>query len=217
MEPKSHCIHGGREIRSMSQLLEEQFATNVYYDRTFDRDAAKILPGEYYFTGKDMLIVTVLGSCVAACIRDRVSGVGGMNHFMLPDGGDIDSPVSASMRYGAYAMEVLINDLLKAGAKRENLEAKVFGGGNVLRGFIAINIGERNAQFVRSYLRAENIRIVAEDLNDIHPRKVYFFPRTGKVLVKKLMQMNNNTVVNREQDYASRLQTSSVGGDAELF
>ncbi len=202
----------------MSKLLEEQFATNVYYDRTFDRDAAKILPGEYYFTGKDMLIVTVLGSCVAACIRDRVSGVGGMNHFMLPDsGGDADSPVSASMRYGAYAMEVLINDLLKAGAKRENLEAKVFGGGNVLRGFIAINVGERNAQFVRAYLRAENIRIVAEDLNDIHPRKVYFFPRTGKVLVKKLMQMNNNTVVNREQDYASRLSTSSVGGDAELF
>lgn len=202
----------------MSKLLEEQFATNVYYDRTFDRDAAKILPGEYYFTAKDMLIVTVLGSCVAACIRDRVSGVGGMNHFMLPDsGGDADSPVSASMRYGTYAMEVLINELLKAGARRENLEAKVFGGGNVLRGFIAINVGERNAQFVRSYLRAEGIRIIAEDLNDIHPRKVYFFPRTGRVLVKKLMQMNNNTVVNREQDYATRLQTSSVGGDVELF
>jgi chemotaxis protein CheD len=202
----------------MSQVLQEQFATNVYYDRTFDRDAAKILPGEYYFTGKDMLIVTVLGSCVAACIRDRVSGVGGMNHFMLPDGGgDADSPVSASMRYGTYAMEILINDLLKAGARRENLEAKVFGGGNVLRGFIAINVGERNAQFVRDYLRAENIRITAEDLNDIHPRKVYFFPRTGKVLVKKLKQMNNNTLVNREQDYASRLQTSKVSGDVELF
>ena len=202
----------------MSKVLEEQFATNIYYDRTFDRDAAKILPGEYYFTGKDMLIVTVLGSCVAACIRDRVSGVGGMNHFMLPDGGgDVDSPASASMRYGAYAMEVLINDLQKAGAKRENLEAKVFGGGNVLRGFIAINVGERNAQFVRDYLRAENIRIMAEDLNDIHPRKVYFFPRTGKVLVKKLMQLNNNTLVNREQDYATRLQTSTVSGAVELF
>jgi chemotaxis protein CheD len=202
----------------MSQLLQEQFATNIYYDRTFDRDAAKILPGEYYYTHKDMLIVTVLGSCVAACIRDRVTGVGGMNHFMLPDsGGDADSPVSASMRYGTYAMEVLINELLKAGAKRENLEAKVFGGGNVLRGFIAINVGERNAQFVRHYLRAENIRVMAEDLNDIYPRKVYFFPRTGKVLVKKIKQMNNNTLVNREQDYASRLQTSTVSGDVELF
>ena len=197
----------------------EQFATNVYYDRTFDCDAAKILPGEYYFTPKDMLIVTVLGSCVAACIRDRVSGIGGMNHFMLPDGGSEsdNSPVSLSMRYGTYAMEVLINDLLKAGARRENLEAKVFGGGNVLRGFVAINVGERNAQFVRDYLKAEGIRVVAEDLNDVHPRKVYFFPRSGKVLVKKLKQLNNNTLVNREQDYAARLQTKPVAGDVELF
>lgn len=201
----------------MSYALEEHFATNVYYDRTFDCDAAKILPGEYYYTCKDMMIVTVLGSCVSACIRDRTTGIGGMNHFMLPDGGDTDSPVSASMRYGTYAMEVLINDLLKTGARRENLEAKVFGGGNVLRGFVAINVGERNALFVREYLRAENIRIVAEDLNDIYPRKVYFFPRTGRVLVKKLKQLNNNTLVNREQDYASRLQTAPVAGDVELF
>lgn len=201
----------------MSQGIERQFADNVYYDRTFDRDAAKILPGEYYFTCKDMLIVTVLGSCVAACIRDRVTGIGGMNHFMLPSGGEADSPVSASMRYGTYAMEVLINDVLKSGARRENLEAKVFGGGNVLTGFTTINVGERNAQFVREYLSAENIRLVAEDLNDIHPRKVYFFPRSGKVLVKKLRKLNNNTLVNREQDYAQRLLASSVGGAVELF
>ena len=202
----------------MNELTKEHFATNVYYDRTFDRDAAKILPGEYYYTGKDMLIVTVLGSCVSACIRDRVTGVGGMNHFMLPDGGgDADSPISASARYGTYAMEVLINDLLKAGAKRENLEAKVFGGGAVLRGFSSLNVGERNAQFVRDFLKIENIRVVAEDLNDIHPRKVYYFPRTGKVLVKKLKQLNNNTLVNREEDYANRLQMNNVAGDIELF
>jgi chemotaxis protein CheD len=197
---------------------KEQFATNVYYDRTFDIDAAKILPGEYYHTGKDMLIVTVLGSCVSACIRDRISGVGGMNHFMLPDGGaDPTSPVSASMRYGTYAMEVLINELLKAGARRENLEAKVFGGGAVLKGFTAINVGERNAAFVISYLKTEKIRVLAEDLNDIYPRKVYFFPRTGKVLVKKLMQTHNETLVQRERDYASRLKVAPVGGEIDLF
>jgi chemotaxis protein CheD len=202
----------------MSQLSEEHFATNVYYDRTFDCDAAKILPGEFYFTGKDMLIVTVLGSCVSACIRDRVTGVGGMNHFMLPDGGaDTDNPVSASMRYGTYAMEVLINELLKAGAKRENMEAKVFGGGNVLRGFTAINVGERNAKFVLDYLRAERMRVIAEDLNDIYPRKVYFFPKTGKVLVKKLKVEHNDTLRKREQDYASRLKSTSVGGEIDLF
>ena len=195
----------------------EQFATNVYFDRTFDCEAAKILPGEYYFTNKDMLIVTVLGSCVSACIRDRVTGLGGMNHFMLPDGGGDGSPVSASARYGTYAMEILINDLLKAGAKRENLEAKVFGGGAVLKGFTAINVGERNAAFVLSFLKTEKIRVVAEDLNDIHPRKVYFFPRTGKVLVKKLMQTHNDTLVKRETEYASRLKVAPVGGEIDLF
>lgn len=202
----------------MSKLSEEHFATNVYFDRTFDCDAAKILPGEFYFTNKDMLIVTVLGSCVSACIRDRVTGVGGMNHFMLPDtGGDADNPVSASMRYGTYAMEVLISELLKAGAKRENMEAKVFGGGNVLRGFTAINVGERNAKFVLDYLKAERMRVIAEDLNDIYPRKVYFFPKTGKVLVKKLKVEHNDTLRKREQDYASRLKTTSVGGEVDLF
>jgi chemotaxis protein CheD len=205
----------------MTSSFQEHLATNVYYDRTFDRDAAKILPGEYYFTGKDMMIVTTLGSCVSACLRDSVSGVGGMNHFMLPENGlentETENPVSPSMRYGTYAMEVLINELLKAGARRENLEAKVFGGGNVLRGFVAMNVGERNAHFVRNFLRAESIRIVAEDLNDIHPRKVYFFPRSGRVLVKKLRLLNNNTLVNREQDYASRLRASEMAGSVDMF
>ena len=202
----------------MAKDNREQFATNVYYDRTFDCDAAKILPGEYYYTAKDMLIVTVLGSCVSACIRDRVTGLGGMNHFMLPDGGsDANSPVSASMRYGTYAMEVLINDLLKSGARRENMEAKVFGGGAVLRGFTAINVGERNADFVMSYLKTERIRVLAEDLNDIYPRKVYFFPRTGKVLVKKLMQAHNDTLAKRELEYSSRLRVAPVGGEIDLF
>ncbi|HEY5801906.1 MAG TPA: chemoreceptor glutamine deamidase CheD, partial [Burkholderiaceae bacterium] len=151
----------------------------------------------------------------------RVSGLGGMNHFMLPDGGgDPDSPVSASMRYGMYAMEMLINELIKAGARRDNMEAKVFGGGAVLRGFTAMNVGERNAAFVLNYLKEEKIRVTAEDLNDIYPRKVYFFPQTGKVLVKKLMQTHNDTLVQREQAYASRLQTSAsagMGGEIDLF
>jgi len=202
----------------MSTTAENQFATNIYYDRSFDIDAAKILPGEYFFTPKDMVIVTVLGSCVSACIRDRVSGVGGMNHFMLPDGGnDGDGLLSASMRYGTYAMEVLVNDLLKAGARRENLEAKVFGGGHVLSSFSTINVGERNSQFVRDYLKTERIRVVAEDLEDVYPRKVYFFPRTGRVLVKKLRRLNNNTIANREQDYANRLKREPVSGSVDLF
>lgn len=203
----------------MASPIEEQLATNLYFDKTFNCEAAKILPGEYYTTNQDIVIVTVLGSCVSACIRDKVSGIGGMNHFMLPEGNpaDVNNPVSESARYGTYAMEVLINQLLKNGARRENLEAKIFGGGNVLSGFTAINIGEKNAAFVRKYLRDENIRVVGEDLNDIYPRKVYFFPKTGRVLVKKLKQMHNNTLITREESYAKRLNTNKVAGDVELF
>jgi chemotaxis protein CheD len=200
-------------------MLEEEISTTLYFDRTFDCNAAKISPGEYYFTKQDMLIVTVLGSCVSACIRDSITGIGGMNHFMLPDGGsaDKDSPVSESMRYGSYAMEVLINQLLRNGARRENLEAKIFGGGNVLRSFTTNMVGDRNADFVKRFLKEENIRITGEDLLDIYPRKVYYFPKTGKVLVKKLKQLNNYTLVKREEVYASKLKISDVGGEIDLF
>jgi len=200
-------------------MLEEQISTTLYYDRTFDCEAAKISPGEFYYTDKNMLIVTVLGSCISACIRDNVSGIGGMNHFMLPDSAaaDKDSPVSESMRYGTYAMEVLINQLLRNGARRENLEAKIFGGGNVLKSFTTTNVGERNAAFVKKFLKEERIRITGEDLLDVFPRKVYYFPKTGKVLVKKLKELNNYTLVKREEAYASKLKTNDVGGDIDLF
>ncbi|MGP1718205.1 MAG: chemoreceptor glutamine deamidase CheD [Methylophilus sp.] len=200
-------------------VSQEDIANTLYFDRTFNCDAAKISPGEYYYTDKDMLIVTVLGSCVSACIRDTRSGIGGMNHFMLPESGsaDRDSPVSESMRYGTYAMEVLINQLLRNGAKRENLEAKIFGGGNVLRSFTTNNVGDRNAEFVKKYLKDEGIKVTGEDLLDIYPRKVYYFPKTGKVLVKKLKQLNNYTLVKREQAYSSKLKTNDVGGDIDLF
>lgn len=165
-----------------------------------------------------MLLVTVLGSCVAACIRDRQTGVGGMNHFMLPDSSqDADTMVGLPTRYGTYAMEVLINQIMKIGAKRSNLEAKIFGGGNVLRGFTIANVGQKNANFVKEFLALEKIPIVAEDLLDIYPRKVYFFPQTGRVLVKKLKSVHNNTIVDREKDYSSRLRQSKVEGDVELF
>ena len=202
----------------MSDGYEEALATTLYYDRSFDTQAAKVLPGEYYVTGKDMLIVTVLGSCVAACIRDTQSGIGGLNHFMLPDGGtDENNPASTSARYGSYAMEILINHITKLGARRANLEAKVFGGGNVLPGLTVANVGERNAEFVLGFLHTEKIRIVAQDLVDVFPRKVYYFPASGKVMVKKLRDIHNSTIFEREQVYGSRLKGSRVGGDVELF
>lgn len=197
---------------------EEVISPNRYYDRNFNVEAVKILPGEYFVTGRDMVLVTVLGSCVAACIRDKVSGIGGMNHFMLPDSnGDGANPVGMAGRYGSYAMELMINQLLKNGARRCNLEAKVFGGGNVLRGFTVANVGQRNADFVLDYLHKEDIALMAQDLLDIYPRKVYYFPKTGRTLVKQLRSVHNDTIVQREQQYISRIRSSGVQGDVELF
>ena len=198
--------------------FEELLSPNLYFDRQHNAEAAKILPGEYYATGRDMLLVTVLGSCVCACIRDRISGIGGMNHFMLPDAGqDQGDPLGESARYGTYAMEILINQLLKMGAQRSNFEAKVFGGGAVLRGFTVANVGERNADFVLKFLQTERIPIAAKDLLDIYPRKVYYFPKTGLVRVKKLKQVHNDTIINRETEYNTRLHYSKMEGDVELF
>lgn len=197
---------------------EEALSPHLYFDREHNTEAAKILPGEYYATGREMVLVTVLGSCVCACIRDKVSGIGGMNHFMLPDSGqDRGNPLGESARYGIYAMEILINQLLKMGAKRSNFEAKVFGGGSVLRGFTVANVGERNAEFVLQFLKTEKIAVAAQDLLDIYPRKVYYFPSTGLVRVKKLKQVHNDTIVNRETAYKTRLHYSKLEGDVELF
>ena len=193
----------------------EHLANNRYFDRQFDVEAVKVLPGEYFVTTSEMMLVTVLGSCVSACIRDREKGLGGMNHFMLADADSADQVASA--RYGTYAMEVLINHLLKLGARRTSLEAKVFGGGRVMATLSSSQVGDKNSSFVLNYLKTEGIPVKAQDLLDVHPRKVYFFPFTGRVLVKKLVRMHNDTVARREKDYADRLNEGPVAGDIELF
>lgn len=194
-------------------------APNQYYDRYFEREAVKILPGEYYVTQQETMIVTVLGSCISACVRDPYRGVGGMNHFLLPSDErvDMDNPVAQSARYGAYAMELLINQLLKLGASRNRLEAKVFGGGNVLKGLTSHSVGERNAEFVERFLREESIPLLASDVAGDFPRKVYFFPDTGEVKVKKIRTLHNTTILDRESEYRMRLHRDSGGGDVELF
>jgi len=202
---------------SRRDRADVHLAPDRYFDRHFQIEAAKIKPGEYYVTPREMMIVTVLGSCVSACIRDRQRGIGGMNHFMLPTEDSSTDICSASARYGDYAMEILINELLKMGAQRHHLEAKIFGGGRVLKGFSQSNIGERNVDFVHRYLAKEEIPVIARDLLDIYPRKVYFFPQSGRVLVKKLRSMHNTTIFDRERDYQQRLSRTRIEGDVELF
>lgn len=186
----------------------------LYFDAVLASDAAKLLPAEYFATDRALALVTVLGSCVAACLRDPVLKLGGMNHFMLPDG---DGGSGAPARYGSHAMELLINEMLKRGARRERLEAKVFGGGNVLKSFTTNQVGTRNAEFVLDYLATERIPILARDLGGIHPRKVCFFAATGRALVKQLPHAHGADVVAEESAYSSRLRSMPVAGAVELF
>jgi chemotaxis protein CheD len=188
-----------------------------YLDRHFNRQAMKILPGEFYATGKDEVIVTVLGSCVAACLLDPIAMVGGMNHFMLPvKVGDRDPDVFFAARYGAAAMEYLINNLLHLGAQRDRLVAKAFGGGRVMQG-MSNDVGGQNIEFVREFLRNEDIPLWSEDMGGPFPRKVYFFPHTGQVLVKRMERIHNDTVLLREMTYLQEFGRTKDEGDVELF
>jgi len=197
----------------------ESLASHHYFDREFGVEAVKLLPGEYYVTSRDMVLTTVLGSCVSACVRDTTAGIGGMNHFMLPNDADPASRDSAAaMRYGAYAMEVLLNELIKAGARRERLEAKVFGGGAVLANMTMLNIGERNAEFVLRYLQLEQVRIASQDLRGDLPRRINYFPGNGRVTVRKLVKQNDVMLVQKDElALAGTLARKREGARAELF
>lgn len=190
---------------------------NRYWDKHLDMPAAKILPGEYYVTGHDEVIVTVLGSCISACVRDNILNIGGMNHFMLPkqNASPLSSVMDKSTRYGNYAMEHMINDILKNGGRRENLEVKIFGGGRILA--TMTDIGLRNIEFVHEYIRTEGLELIAEDVGDRFPRKVMYFPSTGKARVKRLKALHNNTVIEREISYMHDIESKPVEGEIELF
>lgn len=188
-------------------------APEGYYDASLRTRAIRLLPAEYRVSAEPLALVTLLGSCVAACLHDPVLGLGGMNHFMLP-GGDVTDATSA--RYGVNAMELLINDMLKRGARRQRLQAKVFGGGNVLSGFHSDPIGTRNAGFVLDYLHAEKIPVLAQDLGDNQARKVALFVQTGRTFVRRL-PATRDEVVDAERALYGRLARAPAAGSVELF
>jgi chemotaxis protein CheD len=195
----------------------ETTAPIQYFDREFQVDAIKILPGQYHAARGAGAITTVLGSCVSTCLWDPAERIGGMNHFMLPgDTASAGSPWAASARFGVYAMEVLINEMLRLGADRRRMVAKVFGGAQLLAGFGRLDVGAKNSEFVLEFLRVEGIRVLAQDLLDVCPRKVHFFIDSGKVQVKRLSLTPNETVQKREREYLSRL-AGKGSGDVEIF
>ncbi len=196
-----------------TQVRKPGEASFFFFDHHFQHNAVKVLPGEYFVARESLVIMTVLGSCIAACLWDSRMHVGGMNHFMLPeaDGGD------ASGRYGSYAMELLINEMMKLGARRETLQAKIFGGGQVMANFTTTNVGERNTRFVRDYLATERIPVVSEDVLDICPRKVVFFPVTGKAMVKRLAHAHPDAVALEARGNAASVARVTRGGSVDLF
>ncbi len=190
-------------------------ASFFFYDAHFRSEAVKVLPGEYFVFDQDILIMTTLGSCIAACLWDRDRRIGGMNHFMLPEGGT----AADGGRYGSYAMELLINELIKRGATRATMEAKVFGGGAVISGMSSINVGERNTRFVLDYLKTERISVVSKDVLDIYPRKVCFLPASGKAMVKRLASANTEMMAAQElaASRAAAAPDQTGGGSVDLF
>ena len=177
----------------------------------------KILPGEFYVTQENERIETVLGSCIAACIRDPIAGIGGMNHFMLPVDKNTSSmtELSEANRYGNYAMENLVNALLSKGARRERLEFKLFGGGRIMSSMT--NIGWYNIGFAFDYVYTEGFKLVAQDIGDVFPRKVIYYPNSGRARVRRLNPMHNQSLAAQENQYIHNIEAKPVEGDVELF
>ena len=200
-----------RDERQKPKVLAGMEGIRSYWDATHNYYSARIMPGEFFVTEHEEIITTVLGSCISACIRDPKLGIGGMNHFMLPDGGAsrLLSGVNAT-QYGVNAMEVLINTILSNGGQRSRLEVKLFGGAAVLRS--RTNVGEKNIKFVREYLFEEGMRITTEDMGGLHPRKVIYFPFSGRTLMKKL-PIDNSEAVFEEESKSTRV----VPGGIDLF
>jgi chemotaxis protein CheD len=193
----------------------EHCAPVRYFDRDFQVDSVKILPGQFHAAAGEGSISTVLGSCVSVCLWDPVERIGGMNHFMLPGEPEATSPWAVSARFGVYAMEVLINRMVRLGADRRRFVAKVFGGARVLQAFETLDVGTKNSEFVLEFLREEGIQVLAQDLLGVAPRKLHFFPATGKVQVRKLHLADD--VHRQEREYFAMLAGRQRGGDVELF
>lgn len=191
----------------------------LYQDPRFKLPLRSLMPGEMAACRGEHGYVTLLGSCVAACIYDSQSGVGGMNHFLLPESGDID-PTHAgwaqAARYGNHAMELLINQTLELGGQRPQLCAKVFGGAAVLSRISSL-VGERNVNFVETYLRLEGIPIVAQQVGGSLARQVFFFPRSGEAFVRQVQATETAALVQREQAFEQKIQAEKPQSSIYLF
>lgn len=208
------------------QLVDRRQQGDSTYDyfhskkRVLDKESGlfiiKLFAGDFYVSRrKGEMLSTILGSCISACIRDPRLGIGGMNHFLLPGDENMVHDEGAAARYGVFAMESLINGILKAGGDKSRLEVKVFGGGNVTNN--SAKIGSKNAVFVRKFLADEGFKIAAQDLEGDMPRRIHYFPDTGKVMMRKLRRTEDLVVVEEEKAYQQKIAVKPVEGDVDLF
>ena len=201
--------------------IRTEGSAHTFTDRKSGRTIAKVLPGEFYVTNQDETIATVLGSCVSACIRDPERGIGGMNHFMLPLGSEARAEnwgvgSSAVNRFGNYAMESLINAIVKHGGMKQRLEVKLFGGGKVLE--VATDVGGTNIAFVEEYVTAEGLRVVSRDLGGDYARKLVYNPLSGKVKMRRLRENYVGYVASQEKELLQKKQEApAAAGELELF
>lgn len=217
MKRSRPALHERRSKGEETNVAAYFAGSKRFFDPAENRHVVKIFAGDWYVSapGEAVMISTILGSCVAACIRDPQAGIGGMNHFLLPGGESVDPRDSDAARYGVFAMERMINAILSGGGMKQRLEVKIFGGGNVTGN--SARIGTKNAQFIRNFLRTEGYAVASEDLEGELPRRVHYYPENGRVMMRRLQRREDRVVIEDEAQYQRTISIRPTEGEVELF
>ena len=196
------------------EILHGFESIKPFWEPRWEKYAVKVKPGEYYVSRENIVITTVLGSCVSACIFDPQTGFGGINHFMLPSG-EQRGDLYRSSRYGLFAMEQLINELMKHGSQRSDMQVKLAGGGDMISGLTSI--GQQNIDFILQYMKDEGLKVVASDLGGDQARRIAYFPQEGRMLVNKLDHREDQKLIEEEKSYRVDVDEHLDDTDVELF
>ena len=200
--------------RSSPQIVPGFQDFSLFWEPRWNCYAVKVKPGEFYIARSNMVLTTVLGSCISACIYDPQAGYGGMNHFMLP-ASHANAGMGRSLRYGLFAMEQLINELMKHGCSRERMQVKLAGGGEMMRGYSTV--GQQNINFITQYIQDEGLNLLADDLGGDRARRVAYFPTEGRMLVNKLDHREDQRLIEEERSYSIDVDQHMDDSEVELF
>lgn len=205
-------------MNDISKEMASQFSNiEQSWDHNLERNVWTIHPGDYCIINNNDVLCTVLGTCIAVTILDVKNHITGMNHFLLPDdNGKANSKDSYSARYGCWAMEHLINDMIKYGAERKHMEFKYFGASRLLK-MKSVDVAGKNIAFIENFMKEEGIRVRSKDVGGSSPRKIFIFPDTGKVLVKKLSANKSKDLEKEEKTYFDSINENHEEGDVDIF